>query len=131
MGLVIRDYIKHIYLIINVNNISVVHNQARMFKTSFYKSTRSKSSCMVYSTYLKMQHTFHYIATYLSTYLFSCGHLALLLMAQDGASSGGGINDETSDCLTSLLFFDLGILLFSFVTSLSSSIMKIEQQYYN
>ena len=31
MDLVIRDNIKHIYLIINVNNISVVHNQASMF----------------------------------------------------------------------------------------------------
>ena len=49
-------------------------------------------------------------------------------MAQPGASNGGGIDEGTSDCLTSLLLLDLGDLLLSFSTSLFSSIMKINNK---
>ena len=49
-------------------------------------------------------------------------------MAQPGASNGGGIDEGTSDCLTSLLFLDLGNLLLSFSTSLFSSITKINNK---
>ena len=62
--------------------------------------------------------------TYLSPSCSCARHLALLLMAQAGASNGGRIDEETSDCLTSLLLLGLGNLLLSFSTSLSSSIVR-------
>ena len=49
-------------------------------------------------------------------------------MPQPEASNGGGIDEETSDCLTSLLLLDLGNPLLSFSTSLFSSIMKINNK---